>query len=79
MKILKNSLVKVFIKMKLYKLPEILETLSKKMPDLDHNLVLKSLTYFDDIEEEKILFKNDNDTSIKEISTYIEKEAKKIK
>lgn len=40
------------------------------MPELDTNLVLKSLVYFKDIEIEPIIFKNERDLDLKEIKAF---------
>jgi hypothetical protein len=57
---------------------ELLEKASEKFPDLDRNLILKSLVYFEDIETEPIMFKNNNSVSLEEVKTFLEKEVKKI-
>ena len=59
-------------------LETLLEKAKKKFPDLDKNLILKSLVYFDDIEKEPIMFKNRNKLSQKEIEDFFNKEVKKI-
>ncbi len=56
-----------------YKLKDLLNLSKKKFPTLDTNLIIKSLTYFDDIIEEEIIFKNNNNISLVEIETFLEK------
>lgn len=53
-------------------LEDLLEKVSKKFPDVDRNLILKSLVYFDDIQNEPILFKNDNYIDFKEVKKFLE-------
>lgn len=48
----------------------LLKFLKNKMPDLDQNLILKSFVYFDDIEQEKILFKNNYTVSLNTIKSF---------
>ncbi|MFA6077282.1 MAG: nucleotidyl transferase AbiEii/AbiGii toxin family protein [Candidatus Paceibacterota bacterium] len=59
-------------------LPDILACLEKKMPDQDQNLVLKCLTYFEDIIEDKIVFKNGTDVPFDTIKKFLVEEVKKI-
>lgn len=54
-------------------LKEILKCLEKKMPELEINLVLKSLIYFKDIEKEKIRFKNNRNIDFKQIKDFFQK------
>ena len=60
-------------------LNEILADAAKKMPDLDQNLVLKSLVYFDDLIPEKIMFKGDNVVSFETVKEFFVAEVKKFK
>lgn len=56
---------------------EILGTLEQKFSNLDLNLVLKSLVYFDDIVEEPIIFKHEKDvdfTTVKNSLSQIVKD-----
>ncbi|MDP1688706.1 MAG: nucleotidyl transferase AbiEii/AbiGii toxin family protein [bacterium] len=61
------------------KLIDLLEKTSEKFSDLDRNLILKSLVYFDDIKVEPIMFKNNNFVDLKDIKEFFEEEVKKIK
>jgi hypothetical protein len=45
----------------------------KKFKDLDINLVLKSLVYFEDVIEEPIIYKNFGEVSFEEIKSYLRK------
>jgi len=60
-------------------LQTLLEKAKKKMPDLDSNLILKSLIYFDDITPEQIQFKNNFHVSIPEIKLFLEIQIKTLK
>jgi len=55
-------------------LKEILAKLPKKLPELEINLVLKSLVYFKDIAREPIKFKNNHNIDFKKIKEFFEKE-----
>jgi predicted nucleotidyltransferase component of viral defense system len=61
----------------LEKLPlkTILDKLKQKMPELDNNLILKSLIYFQDINKEPIKFKNNRNIDFTAIKKFFEKEA----
>lgn len=60
------------------KLADLLVKASEKLPDLDRNLILKSLVYFEDITIEPIIFKGNNFIDLKEVKTFLEREVKKI-
>jgi len=38
---------------------------------LDRNLILKSIVYFDDLDQEEIMFKNNNNISFDEVKKYL--------
>jgi len=59
-------------------LENLLKKTSEKFPHLDKNLILKSLVYFDDIDIEPIIFKNNNHVDFKEVKNFLEKEVTKI-
>jgi predicted nucleotidyltransferase component of viral defense system len=59
-------------------LKDVLGKLNKKMPELDINLVLKSLVYFEDINKEKIKFKNNKNIDWRAIEVFFEKEIRKV-
>jgi predicted nucleotidyltransferase component of viral defense system len=52
-------------------LDNLLKLVQKKFPSLDTNLVIKSLTYFDDIVEEAINFKNEQKVSLEEVKMFL--------
>jgi hypothetical protein len=56
----------------------LLEMARQKMPDLDQNLILKSLVYFEDIAKEHIVFKHNFEVSFTNIKKFLEQQVKKI-
>jgi len=59
-------------------LKDLLVSLKKKMPELDTNLVLKSLIYFKDIVKERIKFKNNKNIDFKYVQEFFKKEVSKL-
>ena len=59
-------------------LSELLKKTEKKMPDLDINLVLKSLVYFNDLIIEPIKYKHHRNISLEKIKNYFKTEIEKI-
>ena len=53
------------------KFSKLLELAQKKFSSLDTNLIIKSLTYFDDLIEEAIIFKNDKNVSLDKIKIFL--------
>lgn len=60
------------------KLETVLDKLRLKMPELDANLVLKSLVYFKDVNKEPIKFKNNRNIDFKRIKDFFYNEARKV-
>ncbi|MBU4347799.1 nucleotidyl transferase AbiEii/AbiGii toxin family protein [Patescibacteria group bacterium] len=58
-------------------LDKLLKLSNKMMPELDTNLILKSLIYFDDIEVEPIIFKNNNRIDFKQVENFLIDKVKK--
>ncbi|MDA3840709.1 MAG: nucleotidyl transferase AbiEii/AbiGii toxin family protein [Patescibacteria group bacterium] len=50
---------------------EILDLCQKKFEDIDVNLILKSLVYFDDIDTEPIMFKHDNKVELEKVKKFL--------
>ena len=65
--------VDLFFILQSNKLANLLRLAKKKFPSLDANLIIKSLTYFDDVVEESIMFKNDKDVSFDEVKNFLRK------
>ncbi len=58
-------------------LNELLDNVVKKFPEIDINLVLKSLVYFDDIINEEIVFKNNQMVTIDDLKQFFKELVKK--
>jgi hypothetical protein len=54
-------------------LADLVPLCQKKYKDLDINLVLKSLVYFDDVIEEPMIYKNSGEVGFDEIKRYLRK------
>jgi hypothetical protein len=54
-------------------LPKLIKVTQKKFKELDINLVLKSLVYFEDVIEEPIIYKNYGEVRFEEIKGYLRK------
>lgn len=76
---LEKDFVDLYFILKQMPLAKVLEKMIQKMPDLDQNLVLKSLVYFDDVVEEKILFKHGFDVALEEVKKSLEEQVKKLR
>ena len=63
--------VDIYFVLKKITLGELLEKMNQKMPDLDQNLILKSLVYFDDVADERMMFKHGFDASRKEVEGFL--------
>lgn len=50
---------------------QLLDQAKNKFKNIDINLILKSLVYFDDIEEDEIIYKNNNDINFSEIKKFL--------
>lgn len=59
-------------------LADLLNKAHIKYPELERNLILKSLVYFEDITQEKILFKNNNDIPFEKVKDRLRDEVKKL-
>ena len=59
-----------------YPLSELLQSARKKFPEIETNLIIKSLVYFDDLNEEPINFKNNQDVSLNRIKHFLRQTVK---
>lgn len=59
-------------------LSELLEKMRQKMPDLDQNLVLKSMVYFKDVAEEPIMFRSGFDVPRKNVEKFLINQVKNL-
>lgn len=57
---------------------DLLENAREKYPELERNLILKSIVYFEDVTLEKILFKNNNEVSFEEVGNKLRSEVKAL-
>jgi hypothetical protein len=57
-------------------LESLLQSVQEKMPDLDENLVLKSLVYFEDVTEEPLEFEDRNPPSFTEVKEFLRQTVK---
>lgn len=57
-------------------LNELLKKATEKFPDLDKNLILKSLVYFEDIDIEPISFKNKNFVNMDDVKEFLKNKVK---
>jgi predicted nucleotidyltransferase component of viral defense system len=62
-----------------FSLADILKKLAVKIPELDANLVLKSLVYFNDIIIEPIKFKNKCRINFGKVQRFLENQVKSLK
>ena len=70
--------VDLYYILKQVSLKKLLKSAKEKMPELDHNLILKSLVYFEDIKEEALIFKHNKQIDLKTIKDFFVQEVKKI-
>ncbi len=70
--------IDIFYILQKIRLEDLLKRASEKFPDLDKNLILKSLVYFDDIDMEPIIFKNDNYIDFKDVKKTLEEKVKNL-
>lgn len=75
--VLKDYLDIYFI-LKIFSLESILKICSRKYLLLDRNLILKSLVYFNDIELEPIVFKNNMNVEFIVVQDFLRKEVLKL-
>ena len=54
----------------------LLEKMNQIMPDLDQNLILKSLVYFEDVADEPIMFKHGFNVLRREVEKFLIKQVK---
>lgn len=70
--------IDLYFILKLFSLSDLLDKARRKYPQLDRNLILKSLVYFEDVMQEKIIFKNDNDIAFEEVKKRLKSEVKEL-
>lgn len=70
--------IDLYFILKRFSLKEILNKMNEKMPDLDANLVLKSLVFFKDVDQEPIKFRGNNETGFETIKNFLIKEVSSL-
>lgn len=70
--------IDLYFILKQISLAALLSKTKEKMPDLDSNLILKSLVYFKDVSKENIVFKHNLEVSFDEVRIFLEAEVKKV-
>ncbi|MBU4375122.1 nucleotidyl transferase AbiEii/AbiGii toxin family protein [Patescibacteria group bacterium] len=69
--------IDLYFILKIIPLDKLIKKANKIMPELDANLILKSLVYFDDIEKEPINFKNNNNVDFQQVKKFLIAKVKK--
>jgi len=69
--------VDLYVVLQKIDLDELLNLAEQKFPTIDRNVILKSLVYFDDVSQEKIMFKIDK-IDFKTIQTTLKDKVKKL-
>jgi predicted nucleotidyltransferase component of viral defense system len=72
-----KDFVDVHFILKQVSLEKLLDAAAKKMPVLDRNLALKSLVYFDDVEEGGVVFRPGFETPFSEVKAALEREVRR--
>ena len=70
--------VDLYFILKEYTLEELFNACKNKFPNLDLGLILKSLVYFEDIDEEPINFKEGNHVSLEEVKQKLTDEVRRF-
>lgn len=70
--------VDLYFILKIFSLSDLLNKSHRKHPQLDMNLILKSLVYFEDVMLDKIIFKNGNDIAFKEVKKSLKSKVKNL-
>ncbi len=70
--------IDLYFILKIFSLSDLLDKARRKYPQLDRNLILKSLVYFEDVMQEKIIFKNNNGIAFEEVKKRLRSEVKKL-
>lgn len=71
--------IDIYFIIKIISLESLLISTKKKFLDIDENLILKSLVYFEDVEKNPIRFRNNNNISFSEVKAFLKKNVLSIK
>lgn len=72
----RKDYIDLFFILKTLPLSKLLDKAHEKYSELDRNLILKSLIYFEDVTQENIIFKNNNDIAFEEVKEKLKSEVK---
>jgi len=70
--------IDLYFILKKLELDNLLRLTEKMLPEIERNLILKSLVFFEDIEEEPIIFKHGNKVNFSEVRSFLDAEVKKL-
>lgn len=70
--------IDLYFILKRLSLSDLLKKAREKYPELERNLILKSLVYFQDVTLEKILFKNNNEVIFEEVKDKLRSAVKEL-
>jgi len=73
---LEKDYVDLYFILQLFNLKDLINLCKEKYLNIDSTLILKSLTYFDDIKKEPILFKENHEVSLPVIEKFLEQKVK---
>lgn len=69
---MQKDYVDIFFLLQKFTLTELLQFTKEKMPELNQNLILKSLVFFDDVEMEPIKFTEGNEVDFSEVKNTLQ-------
>ncbi|HLC49346.1 MAG TPA: nucleotidyl transferase AbiEii/AbiGii toxin family protein [Candidatus Andersenbacteria bacterium] len=70
--------IDLYFILELFPLQDLLGFAKEKYPELDRNILLKSLVYFEDVVQENILYKNNKEVPFEDVKKRLQVEVKKI-
>jgi hypothetical protein len=70
--------IDIYYILKKIKLADLIVLVKKKYPNIDNGLILKSLVYFKDIENEKIIFKNNKKIEFDKVKKFLIKKVREL-
>jgi hypothetical protein len=70
--------IDIYYILKKIKLADLIVLVKKKYPNIDNGLILKSLVYFKDIENEKIIFKNNKKIEFNKVKKFLIKKVREL-
>jgi predicted nucleotidyltransferase component of viral defense system len=70
--------IDIYYILKKIKLADLIVLVKKKYPNIDNGLILKSLVYFKDIKNEKIIFKNNKKIEFDKVKKFLIKKVREL-